>query len=271
MENKNEVETMLDTGAAIGTAQAVSDDCVPYAVVPDGYRLESLEHTLSAPTRKRGNIVLYDAKSFITYFNKHKSTANGKASAIYGKTNPPAFLALMDDHGDEPGWREHKATYQCPLSVEWQTWTSKNGVALSQANFAEFIEANLPDIVSPPGSDMLEISRNLEAKKKVSFASGIRLSNGQTELTYEEEIQGTAAKGKLSIPEIFALGIPVLENSERYKVEARLRYRINEGRLSMWYDLIRPHKVLEDAVMNVWKEIASQTGEEILNGDPVAK
>jgi uncharacterized protein YfdQ (DUF2303 family) len=264
------IREMLDAGASLANHQLIVQNGIPYTVVPAEYKIESLEHTLSAPTRKRGDIVLCDAKSFIAYFNKHKSTANGKASAIYGRTNPPAFLALMDDHGEEPGWREHKVTYRCPLSVEWQTWVSKNAAPMSQAQFAEFIESNLPDIVTPPGSDMLEISRNLEAKKKVSFASGIRLSNGQTELTYEEEIQGTAAKGKLSIPEIFALGIPVLENGERYKVEARLRYRINEGRLSMWYDLIRPHKVLEDAVMNVWKEIASQTSEEILNGDPLA-
>lgn len=82
---------------------------------------------------------------------------------------------------------------------------------MQQAEFAEFIERNLPDIVEPVGADMLEISRSLQAKKKVSFASGIRLANGQTELTYEEDIQGTAAKGKLQIPEIFKIGIKVIE------------------------------------------------------------
>lgn len=263
MENTSEIIATLGVGAAQGDAKRIGDYGVPYAVVPDSYRVESLEHTLPIPTRKRGRVALNDAKSFIAYFKKHNM-----ASSIYATLNPPRFLAVFDDHErDQAGWREHTAEYQCPLSVEWRTWTSSNKRQMKQADFAQFIEDNLPDIVEPSGADMLEISRSLEAKKKVNFASGIRLSNGQTQLTYEEEIQGTAAKGALQIPEIFSIGIAVLEGGPRYKVEARLRYRIDEGRLAFWYDLLRPHKVLENAVMDVWKEISDQTKQEIFHGD----
>lgn len=116
---------------------------------------------------------------------------------------------------------------------------------------------------------MLEISRSLEAKKKVNFASGLRLSNGQNELTYDEQISGTAAKGKLNVPELFTIGIPVLEGGIKYAVEARLRYRIADGgRLTMWFELVRPHKIVEDAVLAVWKEIEDKTGLMIFNGKP---
>lgn len=54
------------------------------------------------------------------------------------------------------------------------------------------------------------------------------------------------------------------------ELEARLRYRIDEGRLAFWYDLLRPHKVLENAVMDVWKEISDQTKQEIFHGDAMA-
>ncbi|OZA15697.1 MAG: hypothetical protein B7Y05_02935 [Polynucleobacter sp. 24-46-87] len=266
MEITNNIKALLDTGASIGTPQMITDGCVPYAVVPDGYRMESIEHTLPIPTRKRGRVTLNDAKSFIAYFKKHNM-----ASSIYGTLNPPRFLAVFDDHErDQAGWREHTAEYQCPLSPEWETWVHNNKRSMKQSDFAQFVEDNLPDIVDPSGADMLEISRSLEAKKKVNFASGIRLSNGQTQLTYEEEIQGTAAKGALQIPEIFSIGIAVLEGGPRYKVEARLRYRIDEGRLAFWYDLVRHHKVLENAVMDVWKEISEQTKQEIFHGDAQA-
>lgn len=263
---KTEMQSTLDAGASMGFHKQIDKNCTPYAVIPDGYKLEDLEHTLPMPLRKRATVMLNDAASFVAYFKKQQDTN----STIYGRLNPPSFLAVLDDHSDTPGWRQHQAIYACPLSVEWKTWTSKNINQMNQAQFAQFIEDNLPDIVHPTGSDMLEISRSLEAKKKVNFASGIRLSNGQTELTYEEEVQGTAAKGKLNIPEIFMIGIPVLEGGQRYRVEARLRYRIAEGRLLMWYDLVRPHKILEDAAMQVWEEISKETGREIFNGDPQA-
>ena len=159
--------------------------------------------------------------------------------------------------------------YACPLSPEWQTWRAESGQQMNQEAFAQFIEDNLPDIAIPTAAEMLEISRSLEAKKKVNFASGIRLSNGQNELTYEEEITGTAQKGKLKVPEEFQIGIPVLEGGQRYAVNARLRYRIGDGgKLTMWYELIRPHKILDDAVHAVRLEIEQGTEMPVFNGKP---
>ena len=262
LNGNNAVATALSAGAALSKPITVGDGLG--IVVPEGYALHDLEKQLPTPTRKRGAFKLRDAASFIAYFKKHQL-----ASTLYGRIDPPRFLAVFDDHRkDEAGWRDHIASYDCPLSPEWKTWLTANKKPFKQAEFAQFIEDNLPDIVEPAGADMLEISRTLEAKKKINFASGIRLSNGQQELTYEEQIEGTASKGKLQIPEMFVLGIPVLEGGPRYKVQARLRYRIDGGTLAMWFDLLRPHKISEDAVLAVWKEISDGTATQILNGDP---
>ena len=269
-----DAETLLRYGSAIGVPRAplIGEDGdldietwgTPYLFAPDGYRVIDLEHLLQTPVRKRGHFKFNDAASFVAYFKRHQM-----ASTIYATLNPAKFVAVLDDHrSDEPGWRDHIASYECPLSVEWKAWTGSNKKVFKQPDFAQFIEDNLPDIVEPSGADMLEISRTLEAKKKVDFASGIRLSNGQVEITYNETINGTAGKGKIQIPETFSIGIPVLEGGERYKVEARLRYRISEGDLVLWYDLLRPHKTHEDAIMGVWKHIAEETKVTILNGLP---
>lgn len=264
MENTTENKQIIDLAAALSSAQKIGEAGIPYSVIPYGYELHALEKMLEMPVRKRGKVVLSDAQSFINYFIKHSDLGS-----IYAQIDPPKFIAVLDDHKtNSPGWRDHVANYHCPLSKEWRIWTESNNRSMKQAEFAQFIEDNLLDIVDPPGAYMLEISRSLEAKKKVNFASAIRLSNGQTELTYEEEIQGTAAKGKLNIPEQFSLGISVLDGTDLYRVDARLRYRISEGNLVMWYDLLRPHKVLESAVMDVWKEIEAKTEQTIFNGSP---
>jgi uncharacterized protein YfdQ (DUF2303 family) len=233
-------------------------------VIPEGFKLEDLERMMPSPARTRGITKLRDTNSFIQ-FVKGVVQDDADGIAIYGTMDKPSFTAIFNHNG----WRDWRAVYDCPLSREWDTWLGTSGRQMSQADFARFIEDNLPDVANPPAAEMLEISRSLEAKKKVNFASGIRLSNGQNELTYEEEISGTAAKGKLQVPETFTIGIPVLDGGERYAVEARLRYRIAEGgKLTMWYDLNRPHKILEDAVKAVWDKIAGETALPMYHGIP---
>ncbi len=237
---------------------------VPFVVVPDGYATVRLDSYLDTPTRKSGTIAYRDAASFCRAVGEQKT----EATRLYGNRQTPSFKAVFNDNATAPGWRDHVATYACPLSVEWKLWSAANKRQMNQADFATFIEDNAPDCVSPEAATMIEISRTLEAKKKVNFASAIRLSNGENELSFEEEIVGTASKGKLKIPETFSIGIAVLEGGPRYAIHARLRYRIaDKGALTLWFDLDRPHKVLEDAVSEVLALIETTTGLAVFNGD----
>jgi uncharacterized protein YfdQ (DUF2303 family) len=126
---------------------------------------------------------------------------------------------------------------------------------MDQATFAEFVEENVRDIVvpddtptAPSAADMLEISRTLEAKKNISFRQGTRLDNGQVQLTYNEEIDGRAGEtGQLNIPEQFFIGVKPFLGGDAFCVPARFRYRIVDSRLQMWFELVRPEKVLEEA------------------------
>jgi uncharacterized protein YfdQ (DUF2303 family) len=260
----NNTQSALDAGMNLAAAKEVQGH--PFVVTPAGAVLQDVESYLPAPLRKRGTVVLNDVKSFTEYVTAER-TADTR---LYGLFKEPGFTAVFNDHSTTgAAWKDYRATYACPLSTEWKTWVAQSGKPMNQADFAAFIENNLPDIAVPPAADMLEISRSLEAKKKVNFASGIRLSNGQNELTYEEQISGTAAKGKLTVPEEFTIGVPVLEGGTKYAVTARLRYRIGDGgALAIWYELVRPHKILEDAVLAVWGDIEQKTGFTVFNGKP---
>ncbi|MFN8758856.1 MAG: DUF2303 family protein [Tagaea sp.] len=152
------------------------------------------------------------------------------------------------------------------IAQEWTDWTGINGVQKTQEQFAAFVEDHIKDVASPVAAEALEISRSLEAKKDVTFASSIRLQNGANELTYEETIQGSAAKGKLAVPDRFVLGVPVLKGGAAYALDARLRYRIHGSRLLLWFDLVRPDKIREDALADVKRRIAEATRLPVLMG-----
>lgn len=259
----NDTETAFAAGLRAADPKAI-DGGAPFVMVPSDAIVRSVEEHLLAPTRARGTITLHDAPSFVRVVNDH---CDG-GSRIYMTETPTRFVAVLNESAkNEPGWRDHRAVYECPMSVEWVTWTAAHKKAMTQADFAQFIEDNLPDIVSPDSATILEVSRSIEAKKSVAFASAVRLSNGQSELAYEEKIEGTAAKGKLQIPETIVLGIPVLKGGPLYKVEARLRYRIDgSSRLHLWVDLLRAHKVVEHAVAEVRKLIGDSVLIPILAG-----
>lgn len=260
-----DLEAVLHAGAALGNIREIEG--TPLAIVPEGYNVEGLEHLLIAPVRSRGFADLNDEASFVAFVNLHKTEAT---DLYFHGAETPSFAAVFNaDRKGSPGRRDFGAKYRCPLSPEWKAWRAADGAKMGQEDFARFIETNLPDIVSPEAANMLEIALSLEAKKKVNFASGLRLTNGSNQLTYEEQVDGTAAKGKLTIPEKITIGIPVFENGDRYAVEANFRYRIADGgKLTMWYELVRPHKVIDDAVKAARRSIEKATGLMAFNGSP---
>lgn len=265
-----ETNAVINLTSALQLPRRVDDDATPFVLVPSGYDVHDLEKTLDKPMRKRGTVTMNDAASFVDYFKVHQL-----ASRIYGTVEPPKFIAVLNDNRkDEPGWGDHRAIYNCPLSKEWQEWKKFAGVPRDQIAFSEFIETHTPDIVSseadePTGAMMLEVATSFKAQKKVNFASGQRLDNGQVDFVFQEEIQGSAgAKGHIKVPERFYIGIPVFEGGAPYRIEAKLRYRLKDGSLSMWFDLVRDHKVQEAAFMDIWKEIVDGTGTTIWRGMP---
>ena len=55
MENQTETEAILAAGVAISKNVGVlKDGSIPFTVVPDGYKVSSLENMLVQPTRKHG-------------------------------------------------------------------------------------------------------------------------------------------------------------------------------------------------------------------------
>lgn len=253
----------------------------PMVLLPDGFSVKSLEMNLPAPVRKQGTTTLNDAESFVAVVNDQKD----ENTRLFSTIKPPTFTAVFNHNAVGAGWGDHMAKYNAPISPEWGAWNTADKQKFNQVEMAQFLESNLVDIVhipktqattdapaevgSPDGATMLEICRTLAAKKDVEFKSAVRLGDGSTQFTYNEEVRGSAANGTLEIPEQFSIGVPVFENGEKYRVDVRFRYRIGQGGdLVMWLELVRPHKVIEDAVKQLRSLIGEKTGMQVLNGTP---
>jgi len=74
----------------------------------------------------------------------------------------------------------------------------------------------------------------------------------------------------LAIPETFTIEVPIFHGiaQERVKIEARFRFRLDQGRLSLWYELVRPQRAVEDAYRKLWERVKKETGCPMFLGEP---
>lgn len=246
--------------------------------LPPGWTVKEIDdEKLREMPRRKVAVVRHDSvESFSAYVLRHgtaDSTLWVKADYTAGEVK---LTMIVNDHGPEPDccdWRDHRAYYAPAFSEEWKRWKSNDKKPMSQAEFATFIEDNLADIAGgeqlPSGADMLRMALDFEAKQDMRFKSAIRLQSGGVDLSFvQQEDTGTLEKMKLF--DRFSVGIAVFWGDAAYRVDARLRYRVREGKLSFWYELIRADKVLEAAAVAIVAKIGTATDRTPFFGNPFA-
>jgi len=278
-QNTNLAETLAKEMKSPVEILTGSPGSIRRVALPPDWELKECddESRLPAPLRKRAKVRLLDADSFIDYVKRHGSLVD---STIWGKADYQAgkveFVSIINDHGEDdtkPQWRDHTARFSPEFSEEWRRWFGGNRKPVSQAEFAAFIEENLKDIASPDGAglptgaQMLEMALAFEASQDMRFKSSIRLSNGGVQMSFTQDDDDQTLQ-KMQLFERFAIGIPVFWNGDAYRVDARLRYRVREGKLTFWYELIRQDKTLEAATTTLITKIREQTGTPFFFGDP---
>ena len=229
---------------------------LPYALVPENFKALDLEKMKEHPSRIRQTVNLKTAEAFIEYAKRF----GDEFSTIFADKDRRSFRAILDYHAQggsaeehTASWNSHIANYSCPFSREWEAWSDRNNKKMDQLQFAEFLEDRAKDIVKPSGAELLDIALKFNVTRKSVFSSGIRLNSGEVQFQFSDQNE---KKDTVEVPEEFTIGLAPFHNGEPYEVKARLRYRINEGSLTIWYQLIEPEKVIEDAFNGVMTNVS---------------
>lgn len=280
------IQAAIDAGTNIAEPKVPThhkDGRIPYAVVPDNCKVLSLEHLLPYPTRARGRVEVADDSSFIAYVNGHKWPGR---TTIYvdmdSQSSKISLVSVLDDHSredvdntaEEPGFREHLCVMNPKHSVEWTRWIGNNKAPMSQAEFATWLEDNLPDIADvagmPTGAEMLKMALGFERNAEKRLNSRIDLQSGGVRFEWiDDETKDT--RTSMEVFKRFTIGIPVFDGAKvAYPIEARLKYREQPGggKVSFYYELIRHDLVFRQAVEESVQKIIDGTGILVLSGRP---
>lgn len=256
------IETEAAAVAAITRAAAtpaVLDPATPQGLVIPAdaqFVLPDLSAWRQAPERKTGVYRPATVEAFLGYVD-HQNLPD--ATTVWVHPTSGLVTAVLDDNGDEPGYGQHRAVLQLNPTPEWLYWEGQDKQMVSQEQFAEHIEGGLEEIVTPDAADMLEIAQSFHAASSAAFRSSTRLATGEQRLQYDEEVKATAgATGELTVPTVILLAIAPFVGEERYKITARLRFRLNGGRLTLGYILDRPESIKRDALEGIAERIAAK-------------
>jgi uncharacterized protein YfdQ (DUF2303 family) len=254
------------------TPQTVVGGNIPYVIVPDGCDAKPLpeliynEHN-EKPERIKANITVLDPGSFVEYH----TLFSDPNSRVFADETKLSVLSVLDYHGaaeGSPRWGQHRLTLTLRQSEEWKIWLGANNKQMNQQAFAEFLEQNSLDVSKPCPADMMEIASDLQASTEVEFGSGLRQSDGQVKFKYTEVVKATVGGGEVTVPDRFTITIPAFIGGERVPMDALLRFRVNQGKLTFWYTLVRPEEVIRTAFLEARKSIADKLSITIINGTP---
>lgn len=221
------------------------------------------------PKRKAGAFTVSTPQAFCDYMEKH-STGDSEIWANVNLNTGGDVVAVINAHGaTDAGFGDHRLNLKLVQSPEWVRWAANDRKAMSQKAFAELVEDRLIDIIEPTSADMLEIAQTFEAKNDVRFASSTILASGERQLVFKENIEASAGRsGTMTVPQTFTLALRPFLGGEPWKVEARFRYKISEGQLSISYALTRPEDVIQRAFDEVVSTIDSACDAPVYSGIP---
>ncbi|MEM1046450.1 MAG: DUF2303 family protein [Pseudomonadota bacterium] len=241
------------------------------------------------PDLKQGTASLTTRDSFIELTNRHKT----EHSAIFCNTDwrKPSFTAVIDYHENASGGPadnlSHRLVYTFPLSDQWNAWVKNDGQPMEQAEFAEWIEDRLPDLVSPEAgernhwegkfgtkfatpAELITLSRGLKIHVNSKISNITNLQTGEADMKFEE-VHSAGDGNEVRVPGLFMLGIPPFFMGDIPHIPVRLRYRPRGGSITWLYQIYRPDVFVTERVRADMDIVAEQTELPVFEGAPERK
>lgn len=203
------------------------------------------------PRRASGNVTLQAVADFLAYVRRHET----EHTVVFHDTSGHMRAVLNHHATADPGWRDFTAYLDRETTPAYRAWMRAAQAALSQVDFANFLEERLGEIAEPDGAGLLDAAEHFRAHTIISFRSQNKLANGQRQLEYVEQVEGGESTGKVTMPERLRVVLQPYHDSERITVDVRLRWRVVDRavRFALLFD-----DTLTDALEVIHQEAVDQ-------------
>lgn len=231
------------------------------------------------PGRVRAHLTLETVGSLAAYANRFSNPE----STILASITSDEIVAILNYHQSsrdlqppvegpnatcavEGNFLDHRAVLKLSRSLEWVMWTGVDGKLMPQLDFCRFLEENREDIRTPDAATILEACRDLQGLQKVDFRSVVREDSDNYRIEYSSEADARPKREGVTMPSEFVLGLPVYFDDEEVEVRALLRWKIDDGKLSIGVKLKRAERIRQAQFKKIVLDLAETTGLQALYG-----
>lgn len=228
-EQQGDIQAAIAAGRAqVAEVQLVAGaDGVRMLTAPDthSHTTIDLEPYAVHPRRQKGNVTVRNIASLVMLVKRHQSAA----TVLYAHDDG-RIVAVFNDHESDgtAGWRDHRVMMARPVTKAFTAWRAafERG-GMTQQEFAGFLEDRLGEIAEPSGADLLEIAQEFRASRSLKFRTQRRISNGQQQVEYIEELEGGGGReGKITLPEEVTVVVAPYRDSSPITFIVRLRWSL---------------------------------------------
>lgn len=246
----------------------------------------ALEEWRVKPERRGGTARALTLASFNALVTRHASDH----SAVFANTDwrKPSLMAVIDyhplDRADGADYAKHRIAYEFPLSEPWRAWVEAHGKAMSQGDFAAFIEDHIADLTTPSEDHRAEIEamfglrvatpaevQQLSRGLQINVDSVVRnvqnLHSGEVQIAFEESHKD-AGGAALRVPGVFLLRVAPFFMGDPVTLPVRLRYRVKDGKITWSCHLYRPDLHVTERIRADLHEVGQVTGLPVFEGAP---
>lgn len=244
------------------------EKAVPLILLQSNQKLEVPKQAIDlfdqrqpAPRYRHGNSTHHEVGSFIEHVKRYKS----ETTVVWADVNDCDVVAVYDYTPAGPtgaAWMRHTASYAAPYSQEWKRWFNRANEVMSQDDFAEFLENEAERIQGdvskgwPSSVELLEMARDLRIYTKGQFERRVDPVTGQYALVCKEEHESHSTK----IHREFRVWLRVFQGGDAYSVLARVKFRLEGGRVTFVYELPRAEEIVANAFGGVVEKVKTETG-----------
>jgi hypothetical protein len=215
------------------------------------------------PINPAGTLTLLTPESFALAITDHRD----ERTKVFADSEKSEITAVFDfletgglKEGRSRGWGQLRAVIGFAESRKLKEW-KRTLEWMTQAEFANFLEDHLEDVLTPSGQELLAIATDLEASSTGGFKGKVNLDNGSVRLAYQDEVETT-----VEVPRNLTLGIPLFEHGDRYKLGARLRFVIQGGSVKFRLLFTNLQDAKEQEFERIVQEIEEKTSQTIYRG-----
>lgn len=253
-----DINGLVKLGAV--TAEVSKEKEMLYAVVPDGYKLQThdlaernermderrFEIENQRPLRNRGLIRVADVDSF-TYMVGRENIQ--ETTIVLADMQERSFNAVINfaQDGKTAGFSDRCISLELVKTLEFQRWNEMNRRRLSQRQLADFLEENLENIADPPAAEVVEMITNLKVKRNATYHSVIDTQTGAQSISFSEDIKGETVNGSMDFRSKFSVVITPFIGSSPYNIDCSMRFSTDESRLQVFFSMLNLAKVEEHA------------------------